>query len=29
VTVLFTGSHNRNIGCSGTWLATYEYLVDT
>ena len=27
-TVLFTGSLNRNIGCSGTWLATYEYLVD-
>ena len=27
-TVLFTGSLNRNIGCSGSWLATYEYLVE-
>ncbi|HZD71027.1 MAG TPA: helix-turn-helix transcriptional regulator [Actinomycetes bacterium] len=27
-TVLFTGSLNQNVGCSGTWLATYEYLVD-
>jgi DNA-binding CsgD family transcriptional regulator len=27
-TVLFTGSLNQNIGCSGTWLATYEYVVD-
>jgi hypothetical protein len=27
-TVLFTGSLNQNIGCSGTWLATYEYLVE-
>ena len=27
-TVLFTGSLNQNIGCSGTWLATCEYVVD-
>jgi DNA-binding CsgD family transcriptional regulator len=27
-TVLFTGSLNQNIGCSGTWLATYEYVVE-
>jgi DNA-binding CsgD family transcriptional regulator len=27
-TVLFTGSLNQNIACSGTWLATYEYLVE-
>jgi DNA-binding CsgD family transcriptional regulator len=27
-TVLFTGNLNQGIGCSGTWLATYEYLVD-
>jgi DNA-binding CsgD family transcriptional regulator len=27
-TVLFTGSLNQGIGCSGTWLATYEYLVE-
>jgi DNA-binding CsgD family transcriptional regulator len=27
-TVLFTGSLNQNIGCSGSWLATYEYLVE-
>jgi hypothetical protein len=27
-TVLFTGSLNKDVGCSGTWLATYEYLVD-
>ena len=27
-TVLFTGSLNQNIGCSGTWLATYEYVID-
>jgi len=24
-TVLFTGSVNRDIGCSGAWLAEYEY----
>jgi DNA-binding CsgD family transcriptional regulator len=27
-TVLFTGNVNQGIACSGTWLATYEYLVD-
>lgn len=27
-TVLFTGSLNQHIGCSGSWLATYEYLVE-
>ena len=27
-TVLFTGSLNQNIGCSGAWLAKYEYVVD-
>ena len=27
-TVLFTGSLNQNIACSGTWLATHEYLVE-
>lgn len=27
-TVLFTGSLNQRIGCSGSWLATYEYLVE-
>jgi len=27
-TVLFTGSLNQNVTCSGTWLATYEYLVE-
>jgi DNA-binding CsgD family transcriptional regulator len=27
-TVLFTGSLNQGIACSGTWLATYEYLLD-
>ena len=27
-TVLFTGSLNQNVACSGTWLATYEYLVE-
>ena len=27
-TVLFTGSVNRDIVCSGTWLAEYEYVVD-
>jgi hypothetical protein len=27
-TVLFTGKLNQGIACSGTWLPTYEYLVD-
>jgi len=27
-TVLFTGSLNQNVGCSGTWLAEYEYVVE-
>src|SRR5687768_14186286 len=27
-TVLLTGSVNRNVDCSGTWLAEYEYVVD-
>ncbi|MFN2463673.1 MAG: LuxR C-terminal-related transcriptional regulator [Candidatus Dormibacteria bacterium] len=27
-TVLFTGSLNNNIGCSGSWLAEHEYLID-
>jgi hypothetical protein len=27
-TVLFTGSLNQRIGCSGSWLATYEYVVE-
>lgn len=27
-TLLFTGNLNQGIACSGTWLATYEYLVD-
>jgi DNA-binding CsgD family transcriptional regulator len=27
-TVLFTGSLNQHIGCSGSWLATYEYVVE-
>jgi DNA-binding CsgD family transcriptional regulator len=27
-TVLFTGSVNRNVGCSGSWLAEYEYVVE-
>lgn len=27
-TILFTGSVNRNIVCSGSWLAKYEYVVD-
>jgi len=26
--VLFTGSLNQHIGCSGSWLATYEYVVE-
>jgi DNA-binding CsgD family transcriptional regulator len=27
-TILFTGSVNRNVGCSGSWLARHEYVVD-
>jgi DNA-binding CsgD family transcriptional regulator len=27
-TVLFTGSINRNVGCSGSWLAEHEYVVE-
>ncbi len=27
-TILFTGSVNRGVGCSGSWLAHYEYVVD-
>lgn len=27
-TVLFTGSLNQNIGCSGSWLAEHEYVVE-
>ncbi|MFD3508768.1 helix-turn-helix transcriptional regulator [Nocardia sp. NPDC058666] len=27
-TILFTGSVNYNIGCSGSWLARYEYEVE-
>ena len=27
-TVLFTGSVNRRVSCSGSWLAQYEYVVD-
>ena len=27
-TVLFTGSLNRNVGCSGSWLAEHEYVID-
>lgn len=27
-TVLFTGSLNRNIVCSGSWLAEHEYVVE-
>jgi DNA-binding CsgD family transcriptional regulator len=27
-TVLFTGSLNENVGCSGTWLAEHEYVID-
>jgi DNA-binding CsgD family transcriptional regulator len=27
-TVLFTGSVNRDIACSGSWLAEYEYVVE-
>ena len=27
-TVLFTGSVNRGVTCSGSWLARYEYVVE-
>jgi DNA-binding CsgD family transcriptional regulator len=27
-TILFTGSVNRNVGCSGSWLARHEYVVE-
>lgn len=27
-TVLFTGSVNRGVTCSGSWLAEHEYLID-
>lgn len=27
-TVLFTGSFNRAIGCSGFWLAEHEYVIE-
>jgi DNA-binding CsgD family transcriptional regulator len=27
-TVLFTGSLNHNVDCSGTWLAEHEYVVE-
>jgi DNA-binding CsgD family transcriptional regulator len=27
-TVLFTGSLNENIACSGTWLAEHEYVIE-
>ena len=27
-TVLFTGSLNQQIGCSGAWLAEHEYVVE-
>lgn len=27
-TILFTGSVNRNVECSGSWLAHHEYVVD-
>ena len=27
-TVLITGSLNQNIGCSGSWLAEHEYVLD-
>jgi DNA-binding CsgD family transcriptional regulator len=27
-TILFTGSVNRDVGCSGSWLAHYEYVVE-
>ena len=27
-TVLFTGSVNRDVACSGTWLAEHEYVIE-
>jgi len=27
-TVLFTGSLNQNVSCSGSWLAEHEYVLD-
>jgi DNA-binding CsgD family transcriptional regulator len=27
-TVLFTGSVNQNVGCSGSWLAEHEYVIE-
>ncbi len=27
-TILFTGSVNRNVACSGSWLARHEYVVE-
>lgn len=27
-TILFTGSVNRNVGCSGSWLARHEYAIE-
>ena len=27
-TIMFTGSVNRNLECSGSWLAHYEYVVE-
>jgi hypothetical protein len=27
-TVLFTGSANRDVSCSGTWLAEHEYAIE-
>jgi DNA-binding CsgD family transcriptional regulator len=27
-TVLFTGTAHRNVGCSGTWLAEHEYVIE-
>ena len=27
-TVLFTGSVNRGVGCSGSWLAEHEYVIE-
>lgn len=27
-TILFTGSVNRNVGCSGSWLARHEYVIE-
>ncbi len=27
-TILFTGSVNRGVGCSGSWLAHHEYVVE-